>query len=49
MSISLLLEHRPYLTITIITEIFLSAPLIYSDLTSLNDQSHKDFITMNAI
>lgn len=31
MSVSLLLEHPLYLTITIMTEMFVTAPLIYSD------------------
>ena len=52
MSVSLLLERPLYLTITIMTETFVTARLIYSDhsdLTFSNDQSRNDFITVNLI
>lgn len=47
MSASLLLEHTLYLTITIMTKMFMTALLIYSDHALENDQSYDDLITMN--
>lgn len=49
MFVSVLLEHPLYLTITIMTEMFVAAPLTYSDLTVQNDQSQNDFITKDLI